>query len=81
MDIGSLDIGDYLGTASVIPFYFYELCSLFGPHYIHLFFQQLVQYLLQRILYAHCRYGRCCNCSRFFKQLKALTLKNLTPLM
>lgn len=56
LDIGSLDIGDYLGifTFSVSLLYLAPI-SVFTI--FNSFFQQLVQYLLRRILYARCRYG------------------------
>lgn len=55
MDIGPLEMGDYLGIILVNPIYLeatHSVCDLL----IYDNFQQLEQYLLQRILFARCRF-------------------------
>jgi hypothetical protein len=59
LDIGPLDIGDYLGNTFMDPIYFSTFLRIYFGDLTLLFyhFQQLVPYLLQQILFAHCRCG------------------------
>jgi hypothetical protein len=59
LDIGPLDIGDYLGKTFMDPIYFSSFLRIYFGDLTLLFyhFQQLVPYLLQQILFAHCRCG------------------------
>lgn len=56
LDIGPLDIGDFLGTClTLFILISYLSFSFLAILIYHL--QQLGQFLLQQILFAHCRYG------------------------
>lgn len=55
MDIGPLELGDYLGILLVNSIYL-AISHLVFDVLIYDNFQQLVQYLLRQILFAHCRF-------------------------
>lgn len=72
----SLDMGDYLGIILFKLIYLatYQLSICFVTQFFN-FFQQLVQYLLQQILSAHCRFGTICA---FFRNVAATKVSMLS---